>query len=171
MQLQSQVRDQWGFQMTARYEMYAKLLQDYIQPEFCPQVIRESQWYQISSIPCVLLHMWLCAPNVGFDLLNPVAYSHWTLHTKCLQWPHDWAISALLLLSDTVCICTSVMRTTALVVWAWSFLHAACCHNAMAQLVPKPCECLYIYICVTDYWPHPESLGFLRLCQTLSSSR
>jgi len=29
--------------MTARYEMYAKLLQDYIQPEFRPQVIKESQ--------------------------------------------------------------------------------------------------------------------------------
>ncbi|DBB06655.1 hypothetical protein WJX77_003362 [Trebouxia sp. C0004] len=38
-----QVRDQWGFQMTARYEIYAKLLQDYIQPEFRPQVIKESQ--------------------------------------------------------------------------------------------------------------------------------
>ncbi|KAL0031807.1 hypothetical protein WJX79_008459 [Trebouxia sp. C0005] len=38
-----QVRDQWGFQMTARYEMYAKLLQEYIRPEFRPQVIKESQ--------------------------------------------------------------------------------------------------------------------------------
>ena len=38
-----QVRDQWGFQMTARYEMYAQLFQDYLQPDFRPQVIKESQ--------------------------------------------------------------------------------------------------------------------------------
>lgn len=38
-----QVRDQWGFQMTARYEMYAKLFQDYLQPQFEPQRIRETQ--------------------------------------------------------------------------------------------------------------------------------
>lgn len=37
-----QVRDMWGFRMTARYEMYAKLLQDYSQPHFQPQVIRGS---------------------------------------------------------------------------------------------------------------------------------
>lgn len=38
-----QVRDQWGFQMTARYEMYAKQLQDYLQPGFQPQIIRENR--------------------------------------------------------------------------------------------------------------------------------
>ena len=39
----TQVRDQWGFQMTARYEMYAKLLKSYIQPQFQPQIIKEAQ--------------------------------------------------------------------------------------------------------------------------------
>lgn len=39
----AQVRDQWGFQMTARYEMYAKQLQDYLQPNFQPQVVRENR--------------------------------------------------------------------------------------------------------------------------------
>lgn len=32
----------WGFQMTARYDMYAKLLEDYADPDFQPQVIKES---------------------------------------------------------------------------------------------------------------------------------
>ncbi|MEW5315285.1 MAG: hypothetical protein WDW38_006725 [Sanguina aurantia] len=36
-----QVRDKWGFQMTARYETYAALLQDYVQPYFKRQTIRD----------------------------------------------------------------------------------------------------------------------------------
>ena len=34
-----QVKDSWVFQMTARYEDYAKLLNKYIDPNFEPQVI------------------------------------------------------------------------------------------------------------------------------------
>lgn len=36
-----QVRDKWGFQMTARYEMYAKLLSDYVKEGYQPQVIKD----------------------------------------------------------------------------------------------------------------------------------
>lgn len=36
-----QVKDKWTFQMTARYDMYAKGLNDYIQPGFKPQVVRD----------------------------------------------------------------------------------------------------------------------------------
>eukprot|EP00899_Mesostigma_viride_P022618 jgi/Mesvir1/3540/Mv12010-RA.2 len=36
-----QVKDHWAFQMTARYEMYADLLQRYIRPDFKPQVIKD----------------------------------------------------------------------------------------------------------------------------------
>jgi beta-ureidopropionase len=36
-----QVRDRWGFQMTARYEMYAELLNRYIKPDFEPQIIKD----------------------------------------------------------------------------------------------------------------------------------
>lgn len=34
-----QLKDKWGFRMTARYDMYAELLSKYVQPEFEPQVI------------------------------------------------------------------------------------------------------------------------------------
>lgn len=34
-----QVRDSWGFRMTARYEDYAALLNDYVEPGFEPQVV------------------------------------------------------------------------------------------------------------------------------------
>ena len=34
-----QVKDSWVFQMTARYEDYAKLLTEYVKPGFKPQVI------------------------------------------------------------------------------------------------------------------------------------
>ena len=34
-----QVKDRWGFQMTARYEMYAELLAKYVEPNFEPQII------------------------------------------------------------------------------------------------------------------------------------
>ena len=36
-----QTKDKWGFQMTARYEMYAKFFSDFVQPGFKPQVIRD----------------------------------------------------------------------------------------------------------------------------------
>ncbi|KAL6768363.1 hypothetical protein ACKKBF_B38855 [Auxenochlorella protothecoides x Auxenochlorella symbiontica] len=34
-----QVRDRWGFQMTARYPLYAQLLGDFIKPGYKPQVV------------------------------------------------------------------------------------------------------------------------------------
>ena len=37
-----QVRDRWGFQMTARYEMYAQLLARYTSPGFQPQVVEDT---------------------------------------------------------------------------------------------------------------------------------
>lgn len=36
-----QVKDKWGFRLTARYEMYAKLLSNYVKPDFVPQVIKD----------------------------------------------------------------------------------------------------------------------------------
>lgn len=36
-----QMKDSWGFRLTARYEMYAKLLNDFIQPGFRPQIVRD----------------------------------------------------------------------------------------------------------------------------------
>ncbi|CAK9197470.1 unnamed protein product [Sphagnum jensenii] len=36
-----QVKDKWGFRLTARYEMYAKFFSKYIKEEFEPQVIRD----------------------------------------------------------------------------------------------------------------------------------
>ncbi|KAK4401813.1 Beta-ureidopropionase [Sesamum angolense] len=36
-----QLKDKWGFRMTARYEMYADLLGRYIKPDFEPQVISD----------------------------------------------------------------------------------------------------------------------------------
>jgi len=38
-----QVRDRWGFQMTARYPMYRDLLAAYTQPGFEPQVVRDPE--------------------------------------------------------------------------------------------------------------------------------
>jgi len=37
-----QVKDKWSFQMTARYELYAQLLAEYIKPDYVPQVIRDA---------------------------------------------------------------------------------------------------------------------------------
>ena len=37
-----QLKDKWGFPMTARYEMYAELLGRYIQPDFEPQIINDA---------------------------------------------------------------------------------------------------------------------------------
>lgn len=34
-----QLKDKWGFRMTARYEMYLDLLARYLKPDFEPQVI------------------------------------------------------------------------------------------------------------------------------------
>jgi beta-ureidopropionase len=34
-----QIKDKWAFRMTARYEMYASLLSEYLKPDFKPQVI------------------------------------------------------------------------------------------------------------------------------------
>jgi len=39
--LNQQLKDWWTIQMTARYEMYASLLNDYIQPSYTPQIIRD----------------------------------------------------------------------------------------------------------------------------------
>lgn len=36
-----QLKDKWGIQMTARYDMYAELLADYIKPNYVPQVIKD----------------------------------------------------------------------------------------------------------------------------------
>ena len=36
-----QVRDKWGYQMTARYEMYADLLARYTALDYKPQVIKD----------------------------------------------------------------------------------------------------------------------------------
>ena len=37
-----QVRDQWGFQLTARYEMYAKQLGDYVHVHYEPEIVTDS---------------------------------------------------------------------------------------------------------------------------------
>jgi beta-ureidopropionase len=36
-----QVRDSWGFRMTARYSVYSALLARYCRPDFSPQVVRD----------------------------------------------------------------------------------------------------------------------------------
>jgi len=36
-----QVKDKWGFQMTGRFDLYAKFLENYIKPDFEPQIIRD----------------------------------------------------------------------------------------------------------------------------------
>lgn len=36
-----QVKDSWGFRLTARYEMYAQLLNEFMQPNFKPQIVRD----------------------------------------------------------------------------------------------------------------------------------
>ena len=35
------MKDSWVFQMTARYEDYANLLEDYVDPDFEPQIISD----------------------------------------------------------------------------------------------------------------------------------
>ncbi|PRP76592.1 hypothetical protein PROFUN_15001 [Planoprotostelium fungivorum] len=39
--LNRQVRDKWGYQMTARYPMYADFLREYKEPDYQPQLIRD----------------------------------------------------------------------------------------------------------------------------------
>lgn len=36
-----QIKDKWGFRMTARYDMYAKLLGDYVKHDYRPQVVKD----------------------------------------------------------------------------------------------------------------------------------
>lgn len=36
-----QLKDKWGFRMTARYELYADMLARYLKPDFEPQVISD----------------------------------------------------------------------------------------------------------------------------------
>jgi len=36
-----QVKDKWGFQMTARYPMYADFLSNFVTPDYQPQVIKD----------------------------------------------------------------------------------------------------------------------------------
>ncbi len=36
-----QVKDKWGFQLTARYERYAQLLGEYVRHDFAPQIVRD----------------------------------------------------------------------------------------------------------------------------------
>ncbi|GAB4853331.1 Beta-ureidopropionase [Ancistrocladus abbreviatus] len=37
-----QLKDKWGFRMTARYELYAEMLAQYIKPDYQPQIISDS---------------------------------------------------------------------------------------------------------------------------------
>jgi beta-ureidopropionase len=39
--LAQQVKDKWGFQMTGRHEIYADFLTNYIDPDYCPQVVKD----------------------------------------------------------------------------------------------------------------------------------
>ncbi|KAK9677410.1 hypothetical protein RND81_11G141500 [Saponaria officinalis] len=36
-----QIKDKWGFRMTARYELYQEMLGRYIQPDFVPQIVSD----------------------------------------------------------------------------------------------------------------------------------
>jgi len=36
-----QTRDNWGFHMTGRFELYAKFLENYVKPDFVPQIIHD----------------------------------------------------------------------------------------------------------------------------------
>ncbi|KAM7279458.1 hypothetical protein ACFE04_006592 [Oxalis oulophora] len=44
-----QLKDKWGFRMTARYEMYHKLFGQYLKPDFQPQVILDPLLHKKSS--------------------------------------------------------------------------------------------------------------------------
>lgn len=36
-----QLKDKWGFRMTARYELYAEMLARYVTPDFQPQIVSD----------------------------------------------------------------------------------------------------------------------------------
>ncbi|KAL2936756.1 Beta-ureidopropionase [Bienertia sinuspersici] len=36
-----QIKDKWGFRMTARYEVYADMLARYVKPDFQPQIVSD----------------------------------------------------------------------------------------------------------------------------------
>lgn len=36
-----QIKDKWGFRMTARYELYAEMLARYVHPDFQPQIVTD----------------------------------------------------------------------------------------------------------------------------------
>ena len=44
--LRRQIKDKWGFRMTARYELYADLLDRYLKPDFEPQVIYDTMLHK-----------------------------------------------------------------------------------------------------------------------------
>ena len=44
-----QLKDKWGFRMTARYELYADMLARYLKPDFEPQVISDPLLHKKSS--------------------------------------------------------------------------------------------------------------------------
>ncbi|KAI3424515.1 CN hydrolase domain-containing protein [Psidium guajava] len=44
-----QLKDKWGFRMTARYELYADMLAQYLKPDFEPQVIADPLLHKKSS--------------------------------------------------------------------------------------------------------------------------
>jgi len=41
-----QVKDKWGFQLTARYPMYAEFLTEFVKPDYLPQVIRDPSFVE-----------------------------------------------------------------------------------------------------------------------------
>lgn len=36
-----QIKDKWGFRMTARYELYAEMLARYVTPDYQPQIVSD----------------------------------------------------------------------------------------------------------------------------------
>ncbi|CAK9141665.1 unnamed protein product [Ilex paraguariensis] len=42
-----QLKDKWGFRMTARYELYAEMLANYMKPDFEPQVVTDPLLHKI----------------------------------------------------------------------------------------------------------------------------
>ncbi len=36
-----QLKDKWGFRMTARYDLYARLLADYVRHDYAQQVVKD----------------------------------------------------------------------------------------------------------------------------------
>ncbi|CAM6126582.1 unnamed protein product [Calypogeia fissa] len=44
-----QVKDKWGFRMTARHEIYAKLLNHYVKSDFKPQIVRDPSLVRVKE--------------------------------------------------------------------------------------------------------------------------